>query len=192
MAPSDEEETRLLLCTGYQHQGPAAVRYPRGKGPGAALCGEWRTVPIGKAVQRRQGREVAIFAFGSMTAPALAAAEQCDATVFDMRFVKPLDEATVRAAADSHELLVTVEENVVMAGAGSAVNEMLCREGYRKPLLNLGLPDAFLEHGKPPDMLRKVGLDASGIASAISARLAGSDIGRGGSRQQHGEAGSDG
>ncbi len=171
MAPSDEEETRLLLCTGYEHSGPAAVRYPRGKGPGAAISGDWKSVPIGEAVLRRRGRTVAILAFGSMVAPALEAAQAFDATVYDMRFVKPIDEDAIRAAADSHDLLVTVEENAIMGGAGTAVGEVLLRDGYQLPLLQLGLPDRFLEHGKPADMLRDVGLDASGISASIGTRL---------------------
>ncbi len=171
MAPSDEEETRLLLCTGYEHSGPAAVRYPRGKGPGAAISGDWKSVPIGEAVLRRQGRTVAILAFGSMVAPSLEVAEAFDATVYDMRFVKPIDEDAIRAAADSHDLLVTVEENAIMGGAGAAVSEVLLRDGYQPPLLQLGLPDRFLEHGKPADMLRDVGLDASGISASIGNRL---------------------
>lgn len=176
MTPSDEEETRLLLCTGYDHHGPAAVRYPRGKGPGAAIGGDWKTVPIGEAVLRREGRDVAILAFGSMLTPALAAAEEFNAAVYDMRFVKPIDESVIRKAADGHGLVVTVEEHAVMGGAGSAVNEVLLRDGCRMPVLNLGLPDEFLEHGKPPDMRRKAGLDAAGIARAIHGKLAADKI----------------
>lgn len=171
MAPSDEAETRLLLSTGYEHQGPAAVRYPRGKGPGVETGGEWLTVPIGEAVLRREGCDVAILAFGSMVAPTLAAAEEFNATVYDMRFVKPIDETAIRKAASSHELVVTVEENVIMGGAGSAVNEVLVRDGYRTPVHNLGLPDRFIDHGKPPDMLQNAGLDATGIARAIREKL---------------------
>jgi len=171
MAPSDEQETRLLLSTGYAHQGPAAVRYPRGKGPGAQIRDDWQTVPIGEAVPRRKGRDLAILAFGSMVTPALAAADEFNATLYDMRFVKPIDEKAIRAAASAHELVVTVEENVIMGGAGSAVNEVLLRDGYRTPLLNLGLPDRFLEHGKPADMLQQAGLDAAGIARAIREKL---------------------
>lgn len=176
MTPSDEEETRLLLCTGYDHHGPTAVRYPRGKGPGAAIGDDWKTVPIGEAVLRREGRDVAILAFGSMLAPALAAAEEFNATVYDMRFVKPIDENVIRKAAGGHELVVTVEEHAVMGGAGSAVNEVLLRDGYRMPVLNLGLPDEFLEHGKPPDMRQKAGLDAAGIARSIHEKLAAGKI----------------
>jgi len=171
MAPSDEEETRLLLCTGYDHVGPAAVRYPRGKGPGVEMGGDWETVPIGKAALRRKGGGVAILAFASMVAPSLAVAEEFNATVYDMRFVKPIDEDTIRAVADSHELLVTIEENAIMGGAGSAVTEVLSRDGYSIPVLNLGLPDRFIEHGKPAEMLHGAGLDADGIAASIREKL---------------------
>ncbi len=176
MTPSDEQETRLLLSTGYDHVGPAAVRYPRGKGPGAATGDDWRTVAIGKAVARREGRDVAILAFGSMLAPALAAAREFNATVYDMRFVKPIDEDVVRKVAETHELVVTVEENAIMGGAGSAVTEVLTRDGYHVPVLNLGLPDRFLEHGKPADMLSRAGLDAGGIGRAIRDKLAAHQI----------------
>ncbi|MCG3170883.1 MAG: 1-deoxy-D-xylulose-5-phosphate synthase [Pseudomonadales bacterium] len=172
MAPSDENETRLLLSTGFVHQGPAAVRYPRGQGPGATLDPELDTVPIGKGVLRRHGREVALLAFGSMVTPALAASAALDASVADMRFVKPLDEELILELAASHALLVTVEENVVAGGAGSAVGEFLADRGITLPVLMLGLPDRFLEHGKPATMLQAVGLDAAGIEAAVRERLA--------------------
>ncbi len=172
MAPSDENETRLLLSTGFLHNGPAAVRYPRGHGPGAAIAAGLDTVPIGKGVLRRSGREVALLAFGSMVTPALEAAAAIDATVIDMRFVKPLDEALILELATSHALLVSVEENVVAGGAGSAIGEFLAARDIPVPLLMLGLPDRFLEHGKPATMLHAVGLDAEGIEASIRARLA--------------------
>ncbi len=171
MAPSDESEARKLLSTGYRHDGPAAVRYPRGKGPGAAAGRSLETVPVGRGVVRRRGREIAVLAFGSMTAPALAAAAGLDATVADMRFVKPLDEELIGELAASHRLVVTVEENAVAGGAGSAVNEALLRRGWSVPILNLGLPDRFLEHGRAPDMLAGAGLDGEGIAAAAAERL---------------------
>jgi 1-deoxy-D-xylulose-5-phosphate synthase len=176
MAPSDEEETRKLLSTGYQHGGPAAVRYPRGKGPGAQLESSLQTVEIGKAVQRRKGETTAILGFGSMVGPALAAAEELNASVIDMRFIKPLDEDIIDAMAATHELIVTVEENAVMGGAGSAVNEYLMASNHQIPVLNLGLPDKFLEHGKPADMLTGVGLDAEHIAQSIRQKLKDSKI----------------
>ncbi|HAR89953.1 MAG TPA: 1-deoxy-D-xylulose-5-phosphate synthase [Gammaproteobacteria bacterium] len=171
MAPSDEDETHKLLSTGYHHKGPAAVRYPRGKGPGTEIERNLDPVPIGRAISRRKGHSVAILAFGSMVKPALEAAEVIDATVADMRFVKPLDQELIGDLATSHQLIVTLEENTVMGGAGSAVNEYLVQENYSIPILNLGLPDRFLEHGKVPDMLAEVGLDSDTIATAIKQKL---------------------
>ena len=171
MAPSNENETRQMLYTGYIHKGPAAVRYPRGKGPGAAISKTMQSLPLGKGVQRRRGHTVAILAFGSLVTTAMAAAETLDATVIDMRFVKPLDEDMIGEMATRHQLLVTLEENALMGGAGSAVNEFLLREDYRVPVLNLGLPDSFLNHGKVPDMLAAVGLDKDSVVTAIRTKL---------------------
>ena len=173
MTPSDEAEARLMLSTGYHYQGPAAVRYPRGKGPGAALSKSLDTLPIGKGVIRRKGKKVALLAFGSLTTAALTAAETLDATVADMRFVKPLDAALIAELANSHDLLVTIEENVIMGGAGSAVGEHLAATNCKTSILNLGLSDTFIEHGKVPQMLADEGLDADGIIGAVRARLAG-------------------
>lgn len=172
MAPSDEAETYRLLATGYQHRGPAAVRYPRGKGPGAEITQDLEAVEIGKAVIRRKGHAVAILAFGSMVTPALSSAEKLDASVADMRFVKPLDEELIEELATSHQLIVTIEENAVAGGAGSAVNEFLLGRNYHIPILNLGLPDRFIEHGKVPGMLAEAGLDSESITAAISKKLA--------------------
>ncbi|MCL6691175.1 1-deoxy-D-xylulose-5-phosphate synthase [Pseudomonas sp. R3.Fl] len=174
MTPSDEDELRKLLTTGYLFQGPAAVRYPRGSGPNTPIDPTLAPVEIGKGVLRRQGKagKVAILAFGVQLAEALQVAERFDATVADMRFVKPLDEALVRELADSHELLVTLEENAVMGGAGAAVGEFLARENRQQPLLHLGLPDYYVEHAKPAQMLAECGLDAAGIERAIAERLA--------------------
>jgi len=172
IAPSDENETYTLLNTAYHYQGPAAVRYPRGKGPGAAVQKNTATVTIGKAITKRQGRSVAILAFGSMVAAALEAAESINATVADMRFVKPLDEQMIGDLATSHQLIVTIEENTLAGGAGSAVNEFLLQSNYLIPVLNLGLPDKFLEHGKVPDMLAAVGLDSLSVAASIRQKLA--------------------
>lgn len=171
MTPSDEAETRLLLSTGYQHEGPAAVRYPRGKGTGATSPAALATVPIGKGVVRREGQRVAILAFGSLLAPALEAAEKLNATVADMRFVKPLDAELISKLAASHSLLVSVEENALMGGAGSAVAEQLAATYFTTPILNLGLADTFVDHGKVPQMLADQGLDAAGIEASIRARL---------------------
>lgn len=171
MAPSNENETRQLLYTGYQHLGPATVRYPRGKGPGAKIEEKMEALPIGKGLVRRKGHTVAILGFGSLVNTALEAAESLDATVVDMRFVKPLDEALIGEMATRHQLIVTIEENTVMGGAGSAVNEFLLRQDYRISVLNLGLPDEFLHHGKVPDMLAAVGLDKDSIIASIRAKL---------------------
>ena len=173
MTPSDEAEARLMLSTGYHYQGPAAVRYPRGKGPGAALSKNLDTLPIGKGMIRREGQKVALLAFGSLTTAALTAAQTLDATVADLRFVKPLDTALIAELATSHDLLVTVEENAIMGGAGSAVGEHLAATNCRTPILNLGLSDTFIEHGKVPQMLADEGLDADGIIRAVRTRLAG-------------------
>lgn len=173
MTPSDEAEARLMLSTGYHYQGPAAVRYPRGKGPGAALSRNLDTLPIGKGMIRREGQKVALLAFGSLTTAALTAAQTLDATVADMRFVKPLDTALIAELATSHDLLVTIEENAIMGGAGSAVGEHLAATNCRTPILNLGLSDTFIEHGKVPQMLADEGLDADGIIRAVRTRLAG-------------------
>ena len=172
MAPSDENECRQMLYTAFSLGRPAAVRYPRGSGPGAAVSKEMRTLPLGKGVVRRRGRGgVALLAFGSLVKPALDAAEDLDATVADMRFVKPLDADLVAELAATHRLLVTVEENAVLGGAGSAVAEALAERSILAPLLHLGLPDRFVDHGDQAQLLESVGLDRAGIAAAVRARL---------------------
>ncbi|WP_372821632.1 1-deoxy-D-xylulose-5-phosphate synthase [Pseudomonas parafulva] len=172
MTPSDENELRKMLSTGHLYKGPAAVRYPRGTGPNAPIDGDLEPLEIGKGVIRRQGSKVALLVFGVQLAEALQVAEQIDATVVDMRFVKPLDEALVLEMAGSHELLVTIEENAIMGGAGAAVSEFLAREAVVKPLLHLGLPDIYVEHAKPAQMLAECGLDAAGIEASVKARMA--------------------
>jgi len=167
MAPSDESECRSMLTTGFLHNGPAAVRYPRGTGPGIKVSRALAALPVGKAELRRKGRDIAILAFGTMLAPALAAGELINATVVNMRFVKPLDEGLLRELARTHELLVTVEENTVNGGAGSGVNEFLSAAGITTTVLNLGLPDRFIEHGNASELLRECGLDADGIRHQI-------------------------
>jgi 1-deoxy-D-xylulose-5-phosphate synthase len=169
MAPADENECRKMLTTGFRLNGPAAVRYPRGAGPGVAQEKELATLPLGKGELRREGKRIAILAFGSMLKPALEAAERLDATVANMRFVKPLDAELAKRLADSHDLLVTVEEHQVMGGAGSAVCEALAEMGLAKKVLLLGLPDRFVEHGDPAKLLASVGLDAEGIRRSITA-----------------------
>ena len=172
MAPSDENEMRRMLTTGYLFKGPAAVRYPRGGGPNTPIEPALEPLEIGVGNLRRQGRKVALLVFGVQLPEALTAAQALDATVVDMRFVKPLDEALLRELAGQHELLVTIEENSIMGGAGSAVSEFLAAENRVVPILHLGLPDRYVEHAKPAQMLSECGLDASGIEAAVRARLA--------------------
>jgi 1-deoxy-D-xylulose-5-phosphate synthase len=167
MAPADENECRRLLTTGFMLNGPASVRYPRGTGPGIAIDPELEPLPVGKAEIRRTGKRVALLAFGSMLAPALEAGEAFGATVVNMRFVKPLDEEVVEQMARTHELLITLEENVIAGGAGSAVNEYLMTAGIMTRVVNLGLPDHFIEHGDHRSQLASCGLDAAGIRRTI-------------------------
>ena len=170
MAPSDADECRQMLYTGIVHNGPSSVRYPRGVALGAPAK-EMRTVPLGKGEVRRSGKRVAILAFGAMLKPALEAADMLDATVANMRFVKPLDHELLRELSAHHELLVTVEEHQVMGGAGSAVCEALTQLGLEKRVLLLGLPDRFVDHGDPARLLASVGLDATGIGRSIRGAL---------------------
>ena len=172
MAASSENECRQMLTTAYHYPGPAAVRYPRGAGVGAAIQEELSSIEIGKGEVRREGKGIAILAFGSMVAPSIAAGEELNATVANMRFVKPLDVELLKRLAQEHDYLVTVEEGCVMGGAGSAVMEALAAEGIAKPVLNLGLPDKFIDQGDPAALLASVGLDAKGIAASIRARFA--------------------
>jgi 1-deoxy-D-xylulose-5-phosphate synthase len=171
MAASDENECRRMLTTAYQYNGPAAVRYPRGAGIGAAVDKDLSTIPLGTGEIRRAGKDIAILAFGTMLAPSLGAGAELNATVANMRFVKPLDVELVRQLALSHDALVTVEEGAVMGGAGSAVAEALAAAGIVKPLLQLGLPDKFIDHGDAAQLLALCGLDARGIAASISQRF---------------------
>lgn len=171
MAPADENELRRMLYTGFLHKGPAAVRYPRGTGIGAKVEQQMHALPIGKAQVRREGSDVAILCFGTLLHEAALAAEKLQATLVNMRFVKPLDQELILQLAQNHRLLVTLEENTVQGGAGSAVNELLLQQGVPVSVLNLGLPDQFLEHGKPKELLHGCGLDAAGIMDAIQERL---------------------
>ncbi|GMR20159.1 MAG: 1-deoxy-D-xylulose-5-phosphate synthase [Gammaproteobacteria bacterium] len=168
MAPSDENECRQMLYTGFLHNGPVAVRYPRGIGLGVTIENTMQTLPWGKSEIRRHGKRVAILTFGTMLTPALEAGARLDATVVNMRFVKPLDETRILELAQTHELLVTVEENTVLGGAGSGVNECLAASGLALRALNLGLPDDFLSHGDQQQLLAVCGLDATGIEHRIS------------------------
>lgn len=171
MAPADENEARQMLYTGYRYQGPAAVRYPRGKGPAVPVEKAMTALPLGKGEVRRRGEKIAILAFGSMLAPALQAGERLNATVANMRFVKPLDEDLILELAGSHDLIVTVEENVLAGGAGSGIQQVLHGRGIAKPVLSLGLPDHFVEQGGREELLALLGLDADGIQRSIEARL---------------------
>src|SRR5690606_1329148 len=169
--PSDENEARLLLSTCYEHPGPASVRYPRGAGCGAEITPALDTVPLGKGVIRREGKGIAILAFGTLLQAALSAAESLGATVADMRFVKPIDRDLILDLAARHDALVTLEEAAIMGGAGSAVTELLNQEGVQAQVLQLGLPDAFIDHGDQAALLAGVGLDAAGIERAIRSRF---------------------
>jgi 1-deoxy-D-xylulose-5-phosphate synthase len=171
-APSDENECRQMLYTAYQYPGPAAIRYPRGTGPGAIIHEAMTELPIGEAVEVRSGKGVAILNFGALLSEAIAAADQLDATVVDMRWVKPMDEKMVLAIAQRHSTVVTLEENAIAGGAGAAVNEFLAAQGLSPAILNLGIPDAFIEHGKQPEQRAWTGLDAEGIVKTITAKLA--------------------
>jgi 1-deoxy-D-xylulose-5-phosphate synthase len=172
MTPSDENECRQMLYTAFQLDTPTAVRYPRGTGTGIAPQKQMQMLPVGRGEIRRNGSRIALLAFGSMLKPCLDAADELDATVANMRFVKPLDDELVAALARDHALLVTVEENTVMGGAGSAVMECLASRGIMVPMLQLGLPDVFLDQGDPPQMLADCGLDKEGIVRSVQARLA--------------------
>lgn len=171
MTPSDENETRQMLYTGFIHKGPSAVRYPRGTGPGVTIEKEMTTLPIGKGVIRREGSRIAILNFGTLLPSALEVAEQLNATVADMRFVKPLDTSLIDKLAAKYDLLVTLEENTIQGGAGAAVSEHLACEGIVVAVMHLGLPDLFVDHGSHQQQLASAGLDVEGIQQAIEQRL---------------------
>jgi 1-deoxy-D-xylulose-5-phosphate synthase len=177
MAPADENECRQMLFTAFQMDSPVAVRYPRGTGPGVEIQQAMRALPIGKGQVRREGaaaagsKSIAILAFGGMLQPSLAAAEALNATVANMRFVKPLDEELAVDLARRHDLVVTVEENVIAGGAGSAVIEALQRHGVTTPVLQLGLPDRFVDQGDPGVQIAACGLTTDGITQSVRTRL---------------------
>ena len=173
MAPADENECRQLLTTGYSHTGPAAVRYPRGTGPGVAIQPSLDTLPIGKAELRRNGSRIALLAFGAIVPAAQQVGEALDLTVVNMRFVKPLDRTLLLELAKTHDGFATLEDNVVAGGAGSGVAELLAAEGISMPILHLGLPDAFQHHASREDLLAEAGLDAAGIRAAVLKRWPG-------------------
>jgi len=176
MAPADENECRQMLYTGLQHQGPVAVRYPRGTGPGVAVNKEMHLLPWGKADIVKKGSGVALMAFGSMVAPATRIAQKIGATVVNMRFVVPLDETIIREIANSHKSLVTIEENTVAGGAGSAINECLNRQGFSHCVLNIGLPNCYDEHGERDELMAQCQLDDAGIEKQIDQFLNGSPL----------------
>lgn len=167
MAPADENECRKMLSTGLQHKGPAAVRYPRGKGPGVAVENTLETLPIGQSELRREGSGIAILGFGAVLADCETVAQNLGASLVNMRFVSPLDEQRLIEMAETHDLIITVEENVIAGGAGSAVNEFYNSRGVRAPVLNIGLPNRYIEHGQREEMLTDAGLDAAGIETQI-------------------------
>ncbi len=171
MAPADEDECRQMLYTGFCHPGPAAVRYPRGRGPGVEIRKKMTAIPLGKSVTLRQGSEIAILAFGSMVESCKTVAQQLDATLINMRFVKPLDREAIVLAAARHANLVTVEENAVAGGAGSGVNELLAAEGLKAGILNIGLDDNYIQHGTREECLHLAGLDSEGILAKIIRRF---------------------
>ncbi|MGB1989512.1 MAG: transketolase C-terminal domain-containing protein, partial [Cycloclasticus pugetii] len=171
MAPADENECRLMLTTGIQHKGPVAVRYPRGKGPGVTISNTLDSIPIGKAVTLREGKDTALLAFGSSVTQALEVAEEFNATVINMRFIKPLDEDMIKHIASTHNTLVTLEENVIKGGAGSGVNEFINQASIDTKVLNIGLPDLNLEHGSREELLQEAGLDTQSIKNYISSSL---------------------
>jgi len=175
MAPADENECRQMLYTAFKLDTPTAVRYPRGSGPGVAIAAAMTALPVGKGEVRRttsrRTKRIAILSFGSMLTAALGAAEELDASVANMRFVKPLDVDLVSQLAMDHDMLVTIEENVVAGGAGSAVGEALAAHGILIPLLQLGMPDAFVDHGEPAQLIASCGLDVRGIVASINARF---------------------
>jgi 1-deoxy-D-xylulose-5-phosphate synthase len=171
MTPSDENECRQMLTTGFHYDGPAAVRYPRGNGTGVAINTKLLPLEIGKANRIREGKKVVLLVFGTLLPAALTAAEAINATVIDMRFVKPLDESCLQGVANSHQHIFTIEENSIMGGAGSAVAEYLQSIGNSTPVHMLGLPDSFIDHGEQAALLAECGLDAAGIEQSIQQKI---------------------
>ena len=171
MAPADEAECRRMLSTAFAHDGPSMVRYPRGSGAGTVPSTQLDTLPLGKGEIRRRGKDVALLAFGTLLAPALAAGDELDATVANMRFVKPIDAELIAELAGNHSLLVSIEENAVIGGAGSEIERVLGELGIEVPLMRLGLPDRFIDHGEQSQLLAELGLDRDGIVHAVRHRL---------------------
>ena len=172
MTPTDENECRQMLFSGYQYEGPTAVRYPRGQGPGSTIETEMTAIPLGKGELSRQGKDVAFLVFGSPLAAALEAAESLDATVANMRFVKPLDEDLIKTLANTHQLLVSIEDNAIQGGAGSAIGQLLALHSITTPLIQMGISDEFLEHASRDQQLHACGLDAVSIRNRVQPELA--------------------
>ncbi len=170
MTPADEAECRRMLSTAYALDCPSMVRYPRGGGTGAVPQAGLDTLPVGKGETIRPGKDVALLAFGSLVPAALAAGEELDATVANMRFVKPIDTELIVELAGNHSLLVSIEENVVIGGVGSEIERVLSECGLNVPLIRLGLPDRFIDHGEQGQLLADLGLDSAGIVRAVRAR----------------------
>ena len=171
MAPADENECRQMLTTGIHYNGPVAVRYPRGKGPGVAINNTLECIEIGQALQVREGKDIALLAFGSTVTAAVEVAKELNATVINMRFVKPLDGNIIKDVASTHKTLFTLEDNVVKGGAGSAINEFLNESSIDVRVVNIGLPDRNLEHGSREELLEEAGLDVVGIKKTINQYL---------------------
>lgn len=171
MAPADENECRRMLYTGFLHEGPASVRYPRGKGPGIEVEKAMTALPMGKAEIKRRGKRIALLAFGAMVSPALEAAEALNATVVNMRFIKPLDESMLLEMANTHDFFVTLEDNAIAGGAGSGVNEYLQFHQIMIPTLNIGLPDHNIDQGSREECLTEAGLDVPNIVKRINKYL---------------------
>ncbi|MBV1952101.1 MAG: 1-deoxy-D-xylulose-5-phosphate synthase, partial [Cycloclasticus sp.] len=171
MAPADEDECRQMLTTGLNYDGPASVRYPRGKGPGKPVSPSLDSIEIGQAITLHQGEKIAILAFGSMVSPALTVAKKINATLINMRFVKPLDETIIKKVSESHSVIFTIEENTIQGGAGSAVNEFANSMGIQSNFCNLGLPDLNLDHGSREELLAEAQLDINGIETSITKHL---------------------
>jgi 1-deoxy-D-xylulose-5-phosphate synthase len=168
MAPADENECRQMLYTASTLSSPSAVRYPRGTGPGAAIAAEMTALAVGRAQVRREGRSgLAILAFGALVESARKIAERLDATLVNMRFVKPLDEGLVIAMAARHRAVITIEENAVIGGAGAGIGELLAAHGVQMPLLHIGIPDRFIEHGTRETCLAAAGLDLAGLTATV-------------------------
>jgi len=167
MTPSDERECQLMLTTGHKLNKPAAVRYPRGCGNGELLPSIDETIEIGKARIINQGKKIAILNFGTLLNEAIIAANELDATIVDMRFVKPLDETIINKLISNHQLIVTIEDNAIAGGAGSAVNEYILSQGHLCKILNIGLPDTFIKHGTQEEIHEELGLDSAGILDKI-------------------------